>query len=432
MDSRFRGPGINPRFPVLTGEDAGHVKSRHLVQPIRLAASLILKATTGQRVNQARIIIIGAGIGGLTAALALRQASFDVEVFERATELREIGAGIGLSPNSVRVLKRMGLMSQVVGQGTVIEAGVTYNASGNIIGRMPMNLAEVPAVCLHRADLQQVLFSALPPDDVHFGEQFVEFKQTGDGVTARFASGRTALGEALIGADGLRSKVRAQLLGDGEPIYRGYQCWRGVCGVPASEVLTETFGFGVRMGLVPLGRRGTAWWCCANEAEHAHDEPEGAKARLQHRLKNWHSPIPGVLDATDPAEIIKTGIYDRRPAKRWSGGRCTLLGDAAHPTTPNMGQGGSMAIEDAVVLARCLSHDSDPATAFRRYERLRQARTSKVTTVSRYYGILGQWANPGAAWLRTALLRFGSGRAATKGYVKFVSYDPYEISLHEC
>ena len=390
-----------------------------------------MNATTAQRANRAKIIIVGAGIGGLTAALALRQAGFSVEVFERAAELKEIGAGIGLSPNSIRVLKRLGLMAQVVDQGAVIEAGVIYNASGDIIARMPMNLADVPAVCLHRADLQQVLYAALPPDCVHFGEQFVEFKQTGDGVTAFFASGRTAAGEALIGADGLRSKVRKQLLDDGEPIYRGYQCWRGVCSLPADAVLTETFGLGMRVGLVPLGRRGTAWWCCANEAEHATDQPEGAKARLQHRLRNWHSPIPEVLDATDAAEFIKTGIYDRRPAKRWSEGRCTLLGDAAHPTTPNMGQGGGMAIEDAVVLARCLTHDSDTTKAFRRYERLRQKRTARVTTVSRYYGMIGQWKNPAAAWLRTTLLRFGSGKAATANYVKFVGYDPHEISLDE-
>jgi len=378
-----------------------------------------------------KILMIGAGIGGLTSAIVLRQGGFQVEVFERAAELKEVGAGIALSANAIRVLKHLGLMQPIVDRGTVIEAAVSYNSRGDTIGRLPTNITDVPTVCLHRADLQQVLFSALPPDCVHLGEQFADFEQTGDGITAHFDSGLTASGDALIGADGLRSRVRAQLIGDGEPVYRGYQCWRGVCEQAGSKLLTETFGLGLRVGLVPIGRRGTAWWCTANEAEVANDEPEDAKSKLLRWFGNWHQPIPDVISGTDPRAIIKTGMFDRRPVKMWSKGCCTLLGDAAHPTTPNMGQGGCMAIEDAVVLARCLSNCSDPATAFRVYERLRHARTAKVTNISLYYGVMGQWKNRGAVWFRNTLLRLGSGKVATKGYVKFVSYDPYEISLNE-
>lgn len=377
------------------------------------------------------ILVVGAGIGGLTAAIALRQAGFHVEVFERAAELKEIGAGIGISANAIRVLKHLGLMERVVERGTVIEAAVAYTFKGDTISRWPTNLTDVPIVCLHRADLQQVLFSALPPGSVHLGEEFTAFQPMGDGVTAHFASGRTVSGDALIGADGLRSKVRAQLLGDGEPVYRGYQCWRGVCTHPAGEFLTETFGLGIRVGIVPIGQRGTAWWCTANETEHTHDEPDGAKSKLLRRVGNWHQPIPDVFAATDPIAIIKTGIYDRRPAKRWSQGCVTLLGDAAHPTTPNLGQGGCMAIEDAVVLARCLSNRFPPATAFRVYERLRYTRTARVTKISRYYGVIGQWENPGAAWLRTTLFRLTSGKAATTSYVRFLNYDPNEVGLNE-
>ena len=379
-----------------------------------------------------KILIVGAGIGGLTAAIALRQAGFGVEVFERAPELKEIGAGIALSANAVRVLKRLGLMQQVIDRGAVIEAAASYNSRGDTISRLPSNLTDVPSVCLHRADLQQALFSALPPDCVHLGDQFVNFENIGARVMAYFASGRAASGDALIGTDGLRSRVRTQLIGDGEPVYRGYQCWRGVCHLPASELLTETFGLGVRVGLVPIGRRGTAWWCTANEAELATDEPDGAKSKLLRWVGNWHQPIPNVIGGTDATAIIKTAMYDRRPVKTWSKGCCTLLGDASHPTTPNMGQGGCMAIEDAVVLARCLSHYSDPAIAFRVYERLRYARTARITNISRYYGVIGQWKNPGAAWFRNTLFRLWPKKAATKGYVKFVGYDPYEVSLNEC
>jgi 2-polyprenyl-6-methoxyphenol hydroxylase-like FAD-dependent oxidoreductase len=374
-----------------------------------------------------KILIVGAGIGGLAAAIALRQAGFGVEVFERAAALTPIGAGIGLSPNAIRVLKHLGLMQEVVEKGTIIAAAVTYNSKGEVLGRMPTNATDVPSVCLHRADLQQALLSALPPDCVLLGEQFVDFDKTGSVVTARFASGRTASGDALIGADGLFSRVRTQLIGDGKPIYRGYQCWRGVCDYPASELLTETFGPGLRLGVVPIGHRGTAWWCTANESELA-NEPDGAKSKLLRLFANWHQPIPEVIGATAPTVIIKTAIYDRQPVKKWSTGSCTLLGDAAHPTTPNLGQGGCMAIEDALVLARCLSDCPDSTTAFRVYERLRYARTATVTRISRYYGVIGQWKNPGAVWFRNTLLRVaGSGNSSRMGYLKFVNYDPYKV-----
>lgn len=378
-----------------------------------------------------KILIIGAGIGGLTSSVALRQAGFRVEVFERTAELKEVGAGIGLSANAMRVLKHLGLMQQVVSRGTVIGAAISYTSKGVTLSRMPTNLTDVPTVCLHRAELQQALFSALAPDCVRLGEEFVHFKNTSEGVTAHFASGHTASGDVLIGADGLRSKVRAQLLGESAPVYRGYQCWRGVCDYPASQFLTETCGMGLRVGLVPIGRRGTAWWCTANEAESGDDRPEGAKSKLLRLFGNWHRPIPDIIAATDPAVIIKTAIHDRLPVKTWSKGCCTLLGDAAHPTTPNMGQGGCMAIEDAPVLARCLSNYTDCATALRVYERIRYERTTKVTRISHYYGVIGQWSNPGAVWFRDMLFRLASGKTATKGYVRFTNYDPYRVSLDE-
>jgi len=379
-----------------------------------------------------KILIIGAGIGGLTAAIALRQAGFLVEVLDRATELKEIGAGIGLSANATRVLGRLGLLQRVLDRGTVLKSVVSYTSRGKLLSTMPANLADAPAVCLHRAELQQALLSELPSTCVHLGEQFVRLEMASTGVTAHFTSGRMATGDALIGADGLHSRVREQLLGDGEPVYRGYQCWRGVCNLSASEFLTETLGPGLRMGVVPIGRRGTAWWCTANEAERTDDGLDGAKGKMIGWLKGWHRPIPEVMHATEAATIIKTGIYDRRPVKRWSKGCCTLLGDAAHPTTPNLGQGGCMAIEDSAVLARCLSHYSSPAEALRVYEQLRYARTSQVTRMSRYYGMLGQWKKPGAVWLRNLVVRAGSGKAATKSYFNFVSYDPYKLPLKNC
>ena len=370
-------------------------------------------------------MIVGGGIGGLTAATALRQAGFRVEVFERAAELKEVGAGIGLGANAIRVLQRLGLMQPVIERGTVIKEVASYSWRGQLLVRVPM--ADVPSVCLHRAELHAALLSALPQDCLHIGEEFVEFKAAEGSVTARFASGRLESAHALIGADGLRSKVRAQLLGDGEPIYRGYQCWRGVCDYPAPEHLTESFGNGLRVGVVPIGRRGTAWWVTANEAPPADCGPAEIKSKLNDWFRNWHAPIPEVLARTDPAAIIQTSIYDRRPVKVWSRGPCTLLGDAAHPATPNLGQGGCMAIEDAAVLARCASKMADFSRAFRSYEGLRSSRTAMVTTASRYHGLVGQWKNPALVWLRNTSLRLTPASVAAKHYKRLVSYDPWNV-----
>jgi 2-polyprenyl-6-methoxyphenol hydroxylase-like FAD-dependent oxidoreductase len=377
------------------------------------------------------IIIVGAGIGGLTVAITLRQAGFGVKVFERARQLKEIGAGIGLSANAIRVLQRVGVMQQVINRGTVIKEVVSYSWKGRILGRVPTARTDVPSVCLHRADLQEALFSASPPDRIHLAEEFVSFKTAEGRVTAHFASGRSESAHALIGADGLQSKVRAQLIGDGEPTYRGYLCWRGVCDYPSEERLTESFGQGLRMGLVPMGHRGTAWWCTANQTPRADHDLADIKPKLQGWFGEWHPPIPEVLSRTDPAAIIQTAIYDRRPVTTWSKGTCTLLGDAAHPTTPNLGQGGCMAIEDAAMLARCASNHTDLSMAFRSYERLRFARTARVTTLSRYYGVIGQWRNPALVWLRNAALRMTPARAAAKNYDRFVSYDPWSVPLNE-
>jgi 2-polyprenyl-6-methoxyphenol hydroxylase-like FAD-dependent oxidoreductase len=377
------------------------------------------------------IIIVGAGIGGLTVAIALRQAGFGVKAFERARELKEVGAGIGLSANAIRVLQRLGVMQQVIDRGTVIKEAVSYTWKGEILSRVSTAPTKVPSVCLHRADLQQALFSASPPDGIHLAEEFVSFKTAEGRVTAQFASGRSESADGLIGADGLQSRVRAQLIGDGEPTYRGYLCWRGVCDYPAEERLTESFGPGLRMGLVPVGRRGTAWWCTANQTLPADPDLAGIKPKLQGWFGDWHSPIPEVLRRTDPAAIMQTAIYDRRPVTTWSKGACTLLGDAAHPTTPNLGQGGCMAIEDAALLARCASNEADLSMAFGSYERLRFARTARVTTLSRYYGVMGQWRNPALVWLRNTALRLTPARAAARSYNTFVSYDPWSVSLND-
>ena len=351
-------------------------------------------------------IVVGGGIGGLSAAIALRRAGIQAEVYERAPELREVGAGIGLWPNATRQLRRWGLLDEVMRRGFAFTRGEVRAADGTVLAALPFPAADAPGVLIHRAELHAVLADALPPWVVRTGAEFRRVEPTANGIAAHFADGEWAGGPFLVGADGLWSAVRRHLLDDGDPVYRGYPVWRGVAPAGAVEwrVLTETLGRGRRFGIVPIGGGRTAWWATANEPDGVDDEP-GRKAKLLRLFEDFHPPIPGLIESTPDAALLKNGTYDRPPVRRWGRGRATLLGDAAHPTTPNFGQGGCMAIEDAAMLARCLAETDDVAAALRAFERRRYRRTAWITRESLRYGRIAQWQNAAAVRVRDLLLR---------------------------
>ena len=199
-----------------------------------------------------RIAIIGGGIGGLTDALALRRAGFEPEVFEQAPALLEVGAAIAVWPNAMRVLARLGVAGAVIERAGQLEEARWLNRDGKLFNRIALPVRDAPAVALHRADLQGALLRALPPGSVHLGRRFGGFEQGPDGVRALFADGAPVSCEALICADGLHSRAREQLLGDGPPVYRGYATWRGVAAVEhaalAPHAATEVYGRGSRSG----------------------------------------------------------------------------------------------------------------------------------------------------------------------------------------
>lgn len=371
------------------------------------------------------VLIIGGGIGGLTTAIALRDAGFSVQVCERAPELREVGAAISVMANATRVLKRYGLLHALLECGEPITAGIIQPNNGKpLIPPIPIE-TDVPGILLHRADLLDILVSAVPPDYLHLGEALTGFTEDATGVTAHFANGRERRADLLIGADGLNSTVRQALLHDGPPVYRGYQCWRGVNPDAKIPTVAEILGRGVRVGLIPMGRRGGAWWLCANELEHEKDEPEGRKAKLLRLLEGWHESVRNVIEGTPETAMFKNAIYDRPVRSGWSRGRTLLIGDAAHPTTPNLGQGGGMAIEDAALLSRCLMHFDDCAAAFQNFERLRLPRVKSIVNRSRLWGRMGQWSNPLACWLRNGLLKATPSKRLAKDLIGIMNYDPF-------
>lgn len=368
----------------------------------------------------AQIAIIGGGIGGLTAALAFRQFGFQAEVFEQAPALLEVGAAIAIWPNAMRVLERLQLSEKIFEKAGVMKDIEWRDRNGFTINRV--SIAKT-AVALHRADLQSTLLHSLPDDSIHLDHSFVNYKQDNDKVIATFANGNSVAADFLIGADGIHSDVRLQFINDGEPVFRGYTVWRGISpefpGQLPSATAIELHGRGKRFGIGPVGLGRVGWWATAN----ATDTDD-----LMSLFAGWYRPVLELIEATPKKSILKTPAMDREPINNWGNGRMTLLGDAIHPTTPNLGQGGCLAMEDAFVLARCFEKYGAVEEALRSYERVRYKRTAAVTKYSRYYGAVGQWENVWARGLRKTALTLVPETIAQRLMQIVFDYDATKLS----
>ncbi|HEU0026977.1 MAG TPA: FAD-dependent monooxygenase [Ktedonobacterales bacterium] len=358
-----------------------------------------------------RVLIVGAGIGGLVTAIALRREGVDVSLFERASDLAPMGAGLTIWANAITTLQRIGLGDMLASIGKPLMRSRILSWRGDTLAETPVEtLARrfgTPMVAVHRADLQDALLAALGPGVVRTDAAGTGFTQDGAQARLRLASGEEVAGDLLIGADGLRSTIRAQLFGATPPRYAGYTAWRGIARITppqwAEAMATETWGGGRRFGLVPLSNGRMYWFATLNAPQGARDRPGGRKRELLDLFASCHDPAPAVIEATDEAAILRNDIYDRPPLASWSRGRVTLIGDAAHPTTPNMGQGACQAIEDAAALAERLRADATIANALKGYEARRLARANAIVQQSRRLGEIAQWENRWAAGLRDTL-----------------------------
>jgi len=358
-----------------------------------------------------RAIIIGGGIGGLTAAVALRRVGVEVAVFERAGELREIGAGISIWTNAMKALEGLGLAAAVRAAGREEIGGEVRTTGGAVLSRIPARTLEERFgrnVILTRPDLLRALSEAVEAtgDPVRVGVECVGFRQEGSGVTALFADGREESGDLLVGADGLNSVVLRQLFGEGRPRYAGFMAWRGLADLGRDVGGFEAWGRGSVFGLVGLGGGRFYWYGTKNAPEGQQDAQAGRKAELLERFGGWHEPVPAAIRATPETQILRNDVYDREPLQRWGEGKVTLLGDAAHPMTPNLGQGACQAIEDAAALASCLRERGDDVVrALRLYEGRRGGRTAEVARRSRLLGRMVQLENPLLCAARDAAAR---------------------------
>ena len=339
--------------------------------------------------------IIGGGIGGVAAAVALHQVGIDAVVYERAPVLREAGVGMMLWPNATRVLRDLGLLDQLVARSGPNTHFLVRARDGGVLMNIALGQFDVPALCARRADLLAVLIDALPPERIRLGSAFHHLEQIGDKVRIYLADGVVKEHDVVVGADGIRSRVRSELFGASDPIYRGYTVWRGMASYEGYAGKTgdnsETWGAGHRFGILNTGHARFTWYATANVPSNHPDASCGRKYELLQMFAGWHSPIPELIEATDDASFLKNGAYDLAPLRRWGDRRVTLLGDAAHPCTPNLGQGGGLALEDALVLAKCLERRTSLEEALRTYESLRRRRTAHIQQRARLMGRVGQW-----------------------------------------
>jgi salicylate hydroxylase len=367
--------------------------------------------------SKLNIGIVGAGIGGLAAAIAMQRSGHDVVVFEQSKQFMRVGADINLTPNAVRALD--GLGERVAEAVRASAARPTHRISrtwdsGAETSRLEMgDTAErkygAPQLTIHRADLLAALAAEFPEERVLFGKRAATIAQDGDGVTAVFADGSSYRVDALIGADGIHSAVRSAMFGQENPRFTGVVAFRAVVPaervrhVPNIQAFTKWWGPNPESQIVtfPLNQ-GKDIFIFATTAQDSWTEESwttpGSIAELRASYAGYHPDATALLDACD--SVLKTALYERDPLPAWCRDRLALLGDACHPMMPFMAQGAGMAIEDAVVLARELEgvvHPLGLVQGFRRYETLRMERAGKIQIGSRGNNWLREGGN--ADWV---------------------------------
>ncbi len=343
------------------------------------------------------IAIVGAGLGGLTVAATLRQAGFDVRIYEQASRFARVGAGIQMMPNSMKVLRKIGIEERV--RHSAFQPYSHLNRvwdTGEVLRELPMpeDLFGAPYLCMHRGDLHEALLAAVPSDAIALHKKLVGLDESRSHVTLSFDDGTKAEADLVIGAGGVHSIVRDLIVGPDEPIHKGRIAYRGI--FPSA-----------RMGGVDVGPSRTKWWGVDRHIVIYYTKPDrseiylitsvpepaewltreswsttGDVEELRAAYEGFHPDVRAVVEGCPSCH--KWAILEREPLPSWSQGRVVLLGDSCHPMTPYMAQGAATAMEDAAVLTRCLVdvEGDDYRAAFARYEAHRKPRTARIQAIS--------------------------------------------------
>ena len=378
--------------------------------------------------DQKLFAILGGGIAGLTTAIALKQMGITATVYEAAPEFKPLGAGIMLAKNAMKVYKKLGLYDRLYHAGQPFDQFTFYSRKGNPISRTLASRIEpmLANVAIHRAILHEVLLSYLEPSQIVVGKRSQGFSETAEGYEVSFTDGTTLQAKYLIVAEGIHSPIRQQVLPTAKKRYSGYTCWRGVASIagPLGTEAFETWGGNGRFGAVPLKENTVYWFAVKNAPEDSDEMKRYGLPDLKKIFRGYHDPIGKILDATPADQILHNDLHDLCPISQYAYGNLVLIGDAAHATTPNMGQGACQAIEDALVLANCLKRNSQVRDAFKAFEEQRLKRTHAIVEQSRRAGKLAQLENPVAIGLRNFVLRAIPSSFYEKQLKKLYDFQP--------
>jgi 2-polyprenyl-6-methoxyphenol hydroxylase-like FAD-dependent oxidoreductase len=371
-------------------------------------------------------LIVGAGIGGLAAAVGLQRAGWRVRIFERASHLQELGFALLLAPNAVAALQQLGLAERVIAEGSEMTAGEVRGTGGRLLRRFDLTrvrqLLSKPALVVLRPALHGVLLDAAGPDNLVLNSQVSGFSIHDGRPVVALVNGETTEGDVLIGADGVGSVIR-RVLHPQEPPPRASGLWavRGVAydvELQLGELAgAQYFGRGIEGGMARAGRNAVYWYISLPSREIG----ESPQARtVAHQCANqFDERFRTVVNATRPDDMRLDQLLDRDPLPNWGRGRVTLLGDAAHPILPHAGQGAAQALEDAVTIGRALDGAVEVEGALRRYERVRQERTRDIVRLGRRNARIGSISSRLGQKFRDFAIRAAPASAFTKTYIDF-------------
>jgi 2-polyprenyl-6-methoxyphenol hydroxylase-like FAD-dependent oxidoreductase len=383
------------------------------------------------------VTIIGAGIAGLTTGIALRQIGITATIFESAPEIREAGAGIALSANAMRVFGHLGIAEAILTHGQQLSWLTIRNPKGKVLSRADSRKTSrqfgTDNFTIHRGALQQELLKQNTGNTIVTNKTVVDCFQNDDSVRLLFSDGTTHLTDYVIVADGIHSPIRQKLVPGSVPRYSGYTCWRGITDrLPGSATgpgpdldmeSSETWGRKGRFGIVPLAGNKLYWFAVVNAEKNDPLMQQVTTEWLLNHFAGYHSPIPEILQQTKNEQLIWSDISDLEPIAGYAYGRLLLIGDAAHATTPNMGQGACQAIEDAYVLSQELRKNEDPVKAFIAFEKRRLGRTHWIVNSSATLGRVAQTENRLLIAVRNTLMQLVPERVKQRQLKKILTTD---------
>jgi len=358
-----------------------------------------------------KISIIGAGIGGLTTAIALKQKGFEVEIFEASEDFRKAGSGINLAINAMQIFKRLGIYEEISSLGSHTNSLLITDEKLNTLTKVDLTKSEIEfkakTYAIHRATLHTILLNRLKGVKIHLNKTLKSLGQTNDEVNFVFEDGTSYTSTILIGSDGIHSIVRKSIIDNAELRVAKQVCWRGIVKIDIPKKyqteLNELWGKEKRFGFVHINENEVYWYALANYKTDY--KKEFSNTNLEELFSNFNPLIKKIISKTEKKNVIFNEMMDLKPISRWYHKNVCLIGDASHATTPNLGQGACQAIESAYVIAECLSTEKNIQTAFQNLEKTRKNNAEKIVNTSWRVGKMAHLENRVGIFLRNNIMR---------------------------